>query len=82
MISSLCYSTTLSWEGGASKGGVGLALGSHESHFRVRHRNALNELSSTAGVVAMIVLLTDFDSVISLSLCLSYKYADGENKNP
>lgn len=68
--------------GGASKDGVGLALGSHESHFRVRHRNALNELGSTSSIVAMVVVLTDFDSVISLSLCLSYKYADGENKNP
>lgn len=28
--------------GSPSKDGVGLALGSHEFHFRVRHRNGLN----------------------------------------
>lgn len=29
-----------------------------------------------------VVLLTDFDFEILLSLCLSYKYADGEKKIP
>lgn len=41
------------------------------------------ELNSSNSIVAVVVvvLLTDFDFVIPLSLCLSYKYA-GENKDP
>lgn len=61
-----------------------MALGWRWVHTRVPlsgEAQEWTELTSSDSTV-IVVLLTDFDFVILLSLCLSYKYADGEKQIP
>lgn len=78
MILSLCYSTTLSGEPIERWRWAGVGFTRVPLSGEAQEWTELTRSDSTV----IIVLLTDFDFVILLSLCLSYKYADGEKQIP